>query len=1019
MNKILRYTPSGDKFTSRIGLPSLMRTCILFICLGLGSVIAQGQSLNVSGTINDDTASPLPGASIVEKGTTNGTETDFDGNYNLTVSSSDAVLVISFLGFLNQEVLVNGTVVHNIQLEPNAAALDEVVVTGYGSIKRNEFVGATSVVKAEDLVIAPLVSIEQGMRGQLAGVQVTQSSGQPGAGISIKIRGVSSFAGGTEPLYVIDGVPQFNEDVRGLNGMASLNPNDIESIEVLKDASSTAIYGSRASNGVVQITTKGGNSSEKGKITYNTFISSQKIRQSYDVMNGQEYIDYATEWINNAASLSPSVKSDRLGELASFGNANTDFMGEVLQTGFVQSHNLSFTGGNNKNNYFISTSLLDEKGIIKETDFKRISVRANVKNTLNKSMTLSTRINLAQTKSNGFLASTGTNTRNFGKSGVGSALLATPTSPVYDANGDFAFVLPYSFSGADVENPVAILDALDATRINKVSVMLALTTNFSENISNTTRASADYSERRYDYYTPSALTQIGPQVAILNTGVGLNTLLETFFNYNKSFGKLEVDALVGSSLSDENRETIALRASGFPDDILQNNAFQSASANGIPNTFNSSQSLASFFTRVRLNINKKYLITLNARADGSSVFAESNKWASFGAIGAAWRVSEEDFMENSVFNDLKLRFSTGSTGNQSIRPYQSLTLGQNVLTGQTAGSGVAVGLAPNLANPNLTWETTTQTNFGIDAGLHQNKYRMSLDIYRKITTDLLSNVGLPPSSGFNSIVANNGEIENKGVELQLGADLIDSGDWRLSINGQVSYNKNEVLKTNNGDDVFSNVPGNDTSRGTTIVREGESIFSLYGLKFVGFDETTGQELFEDLNNDGLFNATDSQILASTLPDFTYGFNTSLGFKNWSFDTNWQGVSGNGIMNTTLRDLTLPNPGFNRVKNIRDWYPTSPVSDINSGGGQTDRYIEDGSYLRMANIKLNYDLNIDNIKFIDGLSIYASGQNLITITDYTGFDPEVNSFSGSDARQGIDLGAYPSVKKFTLGLNVSF
>lgn len=1018
MKKILRQSLSGVKSIPIHGLPSIIRILILAVCFGLSSAFTQAQDLNISGTISDDTGQTLPGANIIEKGTNNGVVSDFDGNFSMTVSSGNAVLDISFIGFVTQEIQVNGQTVHNIQLVTDAAALDEVVVTGYGTVKRNQFVGATSVVKGADLTIAPITTVEQGMRGQLAGVQVTQSSGQPGAGMSIKIRGVSSFAGGTEPLYVIDGVPQFNNDVRGLNGMASLNPNDIKSIEVLKDASSTAIYGSRASNGVVQITTKGGSSSDKVNINYDAYISSQTIREGYDVMNGQEYIDYATEYISNSANLSSDVKADRLAELASFGNADTNFMDEVSQTGFIQSHNLSFTGGSSKNNYFVSLGYLDQEGIIKTTDFQRISIRANIKNTLNKSMILNTRMNLAQTNQNGFLGSDGTNTRNFGKSGIGSSLIVTPTSPVYNDDGTFAFVVPYSFSFGDVENPVAILNSLDRTRVNKANVALSLTTKFTENISNTTRASIDYSERRYDYYTPSELQQIGPQVAILKTWTGLNTLLETFFSYNKTFGVFEVDALVGSSLSDEKRESIALRASGFPDDILQNNAFQSASASGIPNTFNAAQSLASFFTRIRFNINEKYVISLNARTDGSSVFAASNKWANFGAIGASWRVSEEDFMDGSVFSDLKLRFSTGTTGNQSIRPYQSLVLGQNVLTGQTAGTGIAVGLAPNLANPNLTWETTAQTNFGIDAAFKQNKYRMSLDIYRKLTKDLLSNVGLPPSSGFSSILANNGEIENKGIEFQLSMDLIDSEDWRLTLSGQVSYNQNEVLKTNNGVDVFSTVPGNDTSRATTIVREGESMFSLYGLKFIGFDPTTGEDLYEDLNDDGIINASDRQILATTLPDVTYGFNTFLSFRNWTFDTNWQGISGNGIANTTLSGLASPGPGTNKIKNVREWYPTSPVSDIYTVQA-SDRFIEDGSYLRMSNIKLNYNVNVDKLKFIDRLSIYASGQNLITITDYTGFDPEVNSFSGSDARQGVDLGAYPSAKSFTLGLNVSF
>jgi len=728
------------------------------------------------------------------------------------------------------------------------------------------------------------------------------------------------------------------------------------------------------------------------------------------MMSGDEYIAFVTEFVNNSGG-----NASEIAEINSYGNANTNWLDEVSQIGLVQGHNISFTGGKAENNYYVSANLLDQEGVIKDTDFKRISIRANLKNTLNKSMVLNSNFSLSQTKSNGFLQSDGTNTRNFGKSGIGSALLAVPTVPVYDANGNFSSVLPYSFNDANVENPVGIQNALDRNRLNKANVVLSLTTKFSDNLSNTTRASADYSERRYDFYSPSYLTQIGSQIANLNTISKLNTLFESFFNYNKTFREFEVNALVGSSLAEESSEAISLTAAGFPTDELENNAFQSASSNGVPFTFNAGQSLASFFTRIRLNINKKYLITLNARTDGSSVFAANNKWAKFGAIGGAWRVSKEDFMQGSVFNDLKLRLSTGSTGNQSIKAYQSLLLGKNVLTGQTAGAGIAVGLAPNLPNPNLTWETTSQTNFGIDAALYQNKYRMSLDIYKKVTNDLLANVSLPPSSGFSNILSNNGKIENKGIEIQFGTDLIDNRDLKLSINSQFSVNKNVVLQTNNGEDIFSTITGNDTSRATTIIREGESIFSLYGFKSIGFDEN-GLALFEDLDGDGI---PDEQIIGSTLPDFTYGFNTSLSYKKWTLDTNWQGVSGNKVANTTVRDLTQLNTGWNRLKNIRDYWPVISNVNIDTGQFLSDRYVEDGSFLRLANVKLNYNFNSDSISFADSINIYASGQNLLIITNYTGFDPEVNSFSGSDARQGIDLGGYPTARTFTLGLNVSF
>ena len=975
------------------------------------------QTQEVTGTIVDENNTALPGASVIIKGTSKGAVADFDGNFTINVPDGATSLVVSYIGYKTMEVPIQIGQAMSIQMEPDASLLDEVVVTGYGSVKRNEFVGATSVVKAEGLVASPVTSVEQGMRGQLAGVQVTQSSGQPGAGISVRIRGLSSFAGGNEPLYVIDGIPLFNDDVRGLNGLSFLNPNDIESIEVLKDASSTSIYGSRAANGVVQVTTKGGRASDGAKITFNTFLAAQQVRNKYDLMNGEQFINYATEYITNAVNFDADQKAAALGELQTVGNAETDWQDEVFQTGFMQSYNLSFTGGNQNSNYFVSANLTDQTGVVKETDFKRISLRSNLNNKLNDFMNLSTRISLSQTASNGFLASNGTNTRNLGKSGIGSVIKAMPTAPVYDAEGNFAGVAPYSFSGGDVENPVGMTRALDRNRLNRAQGVLSLNTKLAKNFTNVTRASVDYIERKGDFYSPSYLTELGSQVAQLRTFKSTNTLLESFFNYNKTFGELEVDALAGASINDISSEDIFLSGTGFPDDILQNNAIQAAATSAIPETFLTETSLASFFTRVRLNYKKKYLISLDARTDGSSVFSAGNKWAGFGAFGAAWRISEEEFLQGSKVNELKLRFSTGSTGNQAIQPYQSLLLGSIVLTGQTAGSGISVGLAPNLPNGSITWETTTQTNFGVDFGLDQNKYRLSFDVYKKTTDDLLAQVQLPPSSGFRSIIDNVGKVENTGFEIQAGLDIVNSENWTFAVDAQFSKNDNVVVQTKNGEDILSG-GSNDASRTTTIVREGESLFSFYEIKFTGMVD--GQPTYEDFSGpdgvpDGEIDGLDRQVVGNSLPDFSYGFNTNLRYKKWNLISNWQGVSGNGIQNTVLRDLTLPNLEFNKVTNTKDFYPaTDDIVRFNS-----DRFIEDGSYLRMANIKLSYNINVEKLNFFDAINIYASGQNLITITDYSGFDPEVNSFSGNDLRQGSDLGAYPTAKTFTLGLNLSF
>lgn len=989
-----------------------LNTLLTSVFLLVGT-LAYGQEKTVTGTvISSDDGMAIPGVNVVEKGTTNGASTDFDGNYSINVSEG-AVLVFSYIGFRTQEIPVSGSNTINVTLEQDVSALDEVVVTGYGGVQRNEFVGATSVVKAAEIVQQPITTVEQGIRGRLAGVQVVQSSGAPGAGVSIRVRGLTSFAGGNEPLYVIDGIPLFNDDVRGLNGISSLNPNDIASIEVLKDASSTAIYGSRAANGVVQITTKGGTASDGIKVNYNVFASFQDVRKRFDLMTGDQFIAFATEYYNNSTELSEEERTTSLANLNAVGNVNTDWQDEVYRTGFHHSHNVSFTGGDSDNNYYVSANYMNQEGVIETTDFERIALRLNLQNKLSEKFRLNSRVSLSQSVNNGFLASDGTNTRNFGKSGIGSTLIAAPTVPVFDADGNFNSVAPYIFSDTDQENPAALLEALDRNRVNRAQAVLSLSYSIIDNLTNVTRGSVDYVDRKSDFYSPRALSQLGSQVAQLETSQNLNTLIEDYLNYKNTFGKVGVDVLVGASGQFEERNSIFLAGTGFPSDALQNNAIQAAGTLAVPQTLTIDQSLVSFFGRVQLDYDKKYLISLNARRDGSSVFSENNQWANFAAIGGAWRISEEDFMKDGIFNNLKLRASTGSVGNQAIQPYQSLSLGSIVLTGQGAGTGISVGLAPNLPNPNLTWETTVQTNFGIDAGIFNDKYRFSFDYYVKTTNDLLATVALPQSSGFTSIVDNVGKVENKGVELQIGADIFENEDWYFSVDAQYSRNKNEILETKDDQDIFSG-GGNDASGSTAIVRPGESLFSFFAVKFLGLDDT-GAPIYEDLDGNDIINGDDRQVVGSPLPDFIYGFNTTLKYKKLTFLTNWQGVSGATVNNVALFRLTNPVPDANRVANLRDFYPT-PRSDLFRTS--SDRFIEDASYLRLANIRLGYDFDAALLG-LDNINLYISAQNILTITDYSGFDPEVNSFSGNDLRQGVDLAAYPASKTFTVGLNVRF
>ena len=972
----------------------------LFYTLGstnLNSVVAS----KLTGTVTDENGVGMPGVTIAKKGTSSGANSDVNGKYSIDVNPGD-VLVFSFVGYKYQEVKIANQSVLNIQLAVDAKSLEEIVVTGYGNQKKKDFLGSSSSIKSATIQEMPVVSVESAMQGRMTGVQVQQSSGQPGAGISIRVRGVTSIAGGNEPLFVIDGVPQYNNDNRAMNGMSSFNASDIESIEVLKDASATAIYGSRGANGVVQITTKSGKAGVS-RVTYESTYTNQIIQRKLNLMNGVQMIDFIKKYYTNSNLVLPA-------EVTNATNAETDWQDQVLRAALQQNHTLSFSGGNDKTQYYVSGNYLDQPGIIKGSDFNRGSMRFNLTSQLNSRISLRTYMTASRTVSNGFSASDNSPTRYTGKNGVGAMVLASPTVPVYNPDGTYGNPRPFSFSGIDVENPLAFTkESLDRNTVVRFQGGMDFNVKLAEGLVNTTRIGGDYFSARADLYFPIVLAQLSSGVGIgqLTTTSSLNVVAEDYLEYKKKFGDLEFEGIVGGSIQSAQQDIINLLGSKYISDDLKNYSFAAAGSVSKPVTDIITNRLVSGFSRVRLNFKDRYLFTASIRRDGASVFSKNKKYGIFPSLGLAWKASEEPFMKNvTAISNLKVRATWGQSGNPAIQPYQSLLIGNVINTAQGAGSGLAVGLSPTLPNDNLTWETTTQTNAGLDFGFLNDKYRVTLDYYVKNTTSLLATVQLPPSSGYNTIIDNVGEVENKGFELEIGTDLIATKDLRWSIDANLSINKNKVVATKN------NLP---FSSGNSRITPGDPLSSFYGPKFNGY-AADGEMAFMDVNADGIIDGRDNQYIGNPYPSTIIGLNTSLKYKRFNFMMTWSSVQGNSIDNQMLFTAAAPSPIYNRSAEIYTYYPKPKASSIHR---RSDLFIEDGSYIRLRNIRIDYSLPLGDTKFIKSANIYLSGNNIITITNYKGYDPEVNVFSGNSLQQGVDSGAYPGSKTVTLGLTVNF
>lgn len=958
------------------------------------------------GTVKDSGGEPLIGVSVVIKGTTNGVITNFDGEYSITAKPGD-VLVFSYVGMNSQEVQLTTQLVSDIVLNEEAKGLEEIVVIGYGIQKRKDLTTAVSSVSTEDLDMRPITSAAQAIQGKAAGVQVIQPNGRPGAGMVIRVRGTTSMNASNDPLYVVDGVPMNNIDF--------LSANDIESMQIMKDASSAAIYGSRGANGVVMITTKATAPKDRSSISFSSYKGITNINRRIESLNLNEYKEYLKDLKSSV------VLPDGLTE-------QTNWFDETFTTGIRNNYQLSASGTSNKINYFLSGGYTDETGIINTTSFKRFNFRSAVEAEMFKWLTLSGNISYSNNTTIGdIISGTGSN-----RGGVILSVINTPSyAPIWDTDNPKHYYNRF-FGVSNITHPIENLARTKNNRNNNHRLLATgkSVITFIPDLKLSSSITGDMTYSNYTSFLDPISTSYGRGQfgeANDNRSFGVVTMLDNILTYNKKIDLHNFEAMAGTSYTVSDWSQSYQFASHFANDLVQtlNAANKISPGNG---TTASQWAIMSYLGRISYNYDSKYLATINVRADGSSKLAPSGRWGYFPSFSAAWRVSSEDFLADLKWlNDLKLRAGWGQTGNQDgLGDYAYLErYNFNRIEWWKPGQGDAVPTYSqvSLSSSNLTWETTTQTNIGLDATLFQSRLSLNLDYYFKRTKDMLMWVTLPAgSSAVNSIQRNEGEMTNKGIELSISSkNLVREFKWSTDFN--ISHNKNRLESL-----VFKQVYYD--ARVTDILSDfavknmpGRSLGGFWGYESEGVDPETGELMYVDKNDDGFINASDRAYIGDPNPDFTYGMTNMFSYKNFSLSVLLQGTYGNDIFNVSRIESEGMYDAKNQSKRIIErWRRPGMITSIPKAGYDmkiSSYFVEDGSYLRIKDITLSYDFNMDWMRKIGVRKIqpYATVTNLFTFTKYLGFDPEVNQWGNSGNVQGMDYGTYPQTRSFIFGINV--
>jgi len=1025
-------------------IPSLsnrLKYLIALLLIALSGALHAQQS-HVKGNVSSTNGSPLEGVSVSVKNTTHTAATDGNGNYTLNLSTSSAVLIFKYIGYATQEIPLNGRTTLDVVLEAEDKTLSEVVVIGYGSLRKSDLTGSVASIKAEDLTKGANINMQQALQGRVPGVQIYQKSGEPGAAMSVQIRGITSITGNNAPLYVVDGMPINDAAAIGAPGVGgatnnpnnrsplnTLNPADIASIEILKDASATAIYGSRGANGVVLITTKKGREGAT-TVNYNATFGQQQVANTQRYMNGDEYTS-ALNGIIADGNLNTSSYIPVTGT-----NYNTDWQKLLLKNAPIQSHDISFSGGSSNTKYYISAGYFDQDGVMLNSGTTRYNASVNVETGLPSKYNIGISLSTSYINDNYNANGTGINDN---ASALYMAQNYDPTSPALDTDLSY-FRSPLM---APMDNPLAVIHGqYSVGDTYRTFGNMFAEYFFIPSLSAKARVGVDLNNSKRSFWIdPSTLTGASyGGYADVRDGKRGYYLLEGTLNYNKVFGVHSINAVAGSTYERYTSSTLIANARNFalPDLTYYALASGEATLNGVGNGAQENI-LLSYLGRVNYALMDKYLVTASIRADGSARFGPDNRFGYFPSLALAWKMKQENFLADvSAVDELKIRASYGAIGNQPNVNYlyfSTYSGGRDAIFNGQRVSTLAPSRSPN---PALQWESAQQVDIGLDFGLWKSRITGSVDYYNRRTYNLLYSVPQPLSTGFAARTENVGSMRNTGIEAAVNGILLDKSDLKWDAGFNITTLKNKVLSLGSVEQFIGEGPGNIGQY--SILKPGESIGSFYGYIVEGIWQTDddfstaqpgvrpGDLKYKDIDGDNLINTNDRVVLGSSLPDFYYGFNTSVSYNGLSLAIFLEGSHGAKMLNSSLVDSYYP-VDFRRNKladlylnrwtssNPTNEYPSFIPGDPQGNKNVTNKTVEDASYLRIQSVRLAYKLPLPKNKFINNATVFVNGQNLHTFTKYSGVDPAVNAIGDNVLR--VDYNSYPLTRIFTGGINVQF